>query len=191
MKKIISGILALSMISGMSGFQNVCAVESDSEITISDTSIPSGKLEKGSVFNLRGNISSKYNLKKVDAEICRINTDVPIQNISVFPESKTYSIYPDIDYAMMFNELETGRYTYILNAEDISGYKVNLIKSDFQIGDIANTGDNTNPDGASKKVCCPSPACRWLPLQAMPCGPAATWSMSSPATTLNWRVSRA
>lgn len=42
-----------------------------------------------------------------------------------------------------------------------------------------------------RPACCPSPACRWLPLQAMPCGPAATWSMSSPATTSNWRVSRA
>ena len=49
MKKIISGILALSMISGMSGFQNVCAVESDSEITISGSTMPTGVLEEGSI----------------------------------------------------------------------------------------------------------------------------------------------
>lgn len=147
MKKIISGILALSMISGMSGFQNVCAVESDSEITISGSTMPTGVLEEGSIFNLRGNISSRYNLKSVDAEIRLRNTYKTVQYISVNPDSTTYNIYPDIDYAMIFNELQRGSYTYILNAEDINGYKVNLIKSDFQIGNIEKIAGDSNIDG--------------------------------------------
>ncbi|MDY4412832.1 MAG: dockerin type I repeat-containing protein, partial [Ruminococcus sp.] len=147
MKKIISGILALSMISGMSGFQNVCAVESDSEITISGSTMPTGVLEEGSIFNLRGNISSRYNLKSVDAEIRLRNTDKTVQYISVIPDTTTYNIYPDIDYAMIFNELQRGSYTYILNAEDINGYKVNLIKSDFQVGNIEKIAGDSNIDG--------------------------------------------
>ena len=50
MKKIISVILAVSMISGMSGFQTVYAVESDSEITISDETMPEGLLKEGESF---------------------------------------------------------------------------------------------------------------------------------------------
>ena len=32
-----------------------------------------------------------------------------------------------------------------------------------------------HPECRARPACCPSSACRWLPLQAMPCGPAATW----------------
>ena len=81
MKKIISVILAVSMISGMSGFQTVYAVESDSEITISDETMPEGLLKEGESFGLRGIISSKYNLSKVDAEIRIQNTDKSVQYI--------------------------------------------------------------------------------------------------------------
>ena len=57
-KRIISGILALSIVSTMSGFQNIYAVNSTSEITISDAVMPEGIFSKGSAFGLRGNISS-------------------------------------------------------------------------------------------------------------------------------------
>lgn len=147
MKRIISGILILSIISGMSGFQNVYAVESDSEITISGSTMPTGVLEEGSVFNLRGNISSRYNLKIVDARICMRNTEKAVQYVSVNPDTTTYNIYPDIDYAMIFNALQKGSYTYILSAEDVNGYKTNLIESDFQVGNIEKIAGDSNIDG--------------------------------------------
>ena len=69
MKKIISVILAVSMISGMSGFQTVYAVESDSEITISDETMPEGLIKEGESFGLRGIISSKYNLRSEERRV--------------------------------------------------------------------------------------------------------------------------
>ena len=159
MKRIISVILAVSMISGMSGFQTVYAVESDSEITISDETMPEGLLKEGESFGLRGIISSKYNLSKVDAEICIQNTENTVQYASANPDTTTFNINPDINYSILFRNLERGSYTYILNAEDVKGYKKNLIKSDFEIVDINDItsdseitiSDETMPEGTLKE----------------------------------------
>lgn len=146
-KRIISGILTLSIVSTMSGFQNIYAVDGTSEITISDAVMPEGILSKGSSFGLRGNISSVYNLKTVEAEIVLKNTENAVQYVTVSPDTTEYNIHPEIDYAIIFDELKKGNYTYILNAEDIKGYKKNLITSDFQIGTIEKIAGDANIDG--------------------------------------------
>jgi len=160
MKRILSGILALSIISGMSGLQNACALEniklpvqkfdesvpSNSEITISDVVAPSGRLEKGEAFGLRGIISSEYNLKLVEVKIYLRNSDSVIQKASASPDSTSFNLHPDIDYAIPFGSLDNGRYTYIINAEDINGYRVTLLESDFQVGDVYDMPGDANFD---------------------------------------------
>ncbi len=149
MKRILSGILALNIVSGMSGFQSTYAVESmeESSIGISDVSAPSGILEEGQAFGLRGIISSKYNLQLVEAKIYIRNSDTVVQEASANPDSTTFNLHPDIDYALPFGELDNGLYTYILNAEDINGYSTNLIESDFQVGYINNVAGDATLDG--------------------------------------------
>jgi len=149
MKRILSGILALNIVSGMSGLQSTYAVESmeESSIVISDVSAPSGILESGQAFGLRGIISSKYNLQLVEAKVYIRDSDTVVQEASVNPDSTTFNLHPDIDYALPFGELNDGIYTYILNAEDINGYRTNLIESDFQVGYVEEVAGDATLDG--------------------------------------------
>ncbi len=121
-------------------------VSGDSKIEISDYSVPSGNLKKGSFFNLKGNITSKYNIKNISSRICLRNGET-VQEKKVSPNSTTYTIFPEIDYGMFFDKLGTGKYTYIIDAEDEKGYKINLIKSDFEVGNIREIKGDANIDG--------------------------------------------
>lgn len=146
-KKILSGILAISIVSTMSGFQNVNAFDGTSEITISDAKYPSGIISENSAFGLRGNIVSAYNLKIVEVEIRLRNTEKIVQYVGVNPDTTEYDIHPQIDYSIVFDDLQKGSYTYILNAEDTNGYQKNLVTSDFQIGNIEKIAGDANIDG--------------------------------------------
>lgn len=126
---------------------SIAADSSESSITISDVQSPSGKLKKGNSFSLRGNITSNYNLKMVSAKICLRSDNSIVQESSVNPDSKTYNIFPDIDYSMLFGKLNTGKYTYTLDAEDVNGYKANLVTSDFEVLDYNNIAGDVNLDG--------------------------------------------
>ena len=48
---------------------------------------------------------------------------------------------------MIFESLNTGEYTFIIDAEDEKGYSANLVKSDFKIGDSNIKAGDVNIDG--------------------------------------------
>ena len=120
--------------------------ETDSNIKISDAEFPSGVLKQGSYFNLRGTITSKYKLKTVTSKILKSDGTV-LQKVSFSPDSTTFNVFPDIDYSMIFENLETGKYIFLIQAEDEKGYKTDVVKSDFEIGKSNALAGDANTDG--------------------------------------------
>lgn len=121
--------------------------DTDSEIKVSGVEVPSGVLQHGTFFNLRGNITSKHKLKVVTAKIVQRKDNTAVQERNFAPNSTEFNFYPDIDYSMIFESLSTGEYTFIIDAEDEKGYSANLVKSDFKIGDSNIKAGDVNIDG--------------------------------------------
>lgn len=125
---------------------SVKKAESDSEIELSDAEVPEGVLKHGTYFNLRGNITSKYKLKTVIAEIISRDNNSVIQKASFNPDSTSFNFFPDIDYSMIFENLNTGKYTFKVEAEDEKGYKKDVVVSDFEIGESNAMPGDANMD---------------------------------------------
>lgn len=121
--------------------------DSDSDITISGAVVPSGVLRQGTYFNLRGNITSKYKLKTINSKIISKSDNTVLQQATFKPDSTTFNVFPDIDYSMVFNKLNTGKYTYLIDAEDEKGYKATIVESDFEIGKSNVLAGDANIDG--------------------------------------------
>lgn len=120
--------------------------KTDSDIKISNAEFPSGNLKQGSYFNLRGIITSKYKLKTVVSEILKSDGTV-LQKVSFSPDSTTFNVFPDIDYSMIFENLDTGKYIFLIQAEDEKGFKEDVVKSDFEIGESNILAGDANIDG--------------------------------------------
>ncbi len=112
----------------------ISSSSTDSKIEVSDVSVPSGVVKQGTYFNLRGKITSKYKLKSVTSKIILKDNNKVMQNAEFKPDRTSFNFFPDLDYSMIFNKLETGKYTFIVDAEDEKGYKATVVKSDFEIG---------------------------------------------------------
>jgi len=110
------------------------SASSDSKIEVSDVSVPSGVVKQGTYFNLKGKITSKYKLKSVTSKIILKDDNKVMQNAEFKPNSTSFNFFPDLDYSMIFNKLETGKYTFTVDAEDEKGYKTTVVNSDFEIG---------------------------------------------------------
>ena len=121
--------------------------DSDSDIKISGAVVPSGVLRQGTYFNLRGNITSKYKLKTINSKIISKSDNTVLQQATFKPDSTTFNVFPDIDYSMVFNKLNTGKYTYLIDAEDEKGYKATIVESDFEIGKSNVLAGDANIDG--------------------------------------------
>lgn len=125
------------------------SADTDSDIKISGAVVPSGVVKQGTYFNLRGTITSKYKMTTVTSKIISKSDNKVLQQATFRPNSTTFSVFPDIDYSMIFNKLNTGKYTYLIEVEDEKNYKVNIVESDFEIGESNIMPGDANID---KKV---------------------------------------
>ena len=98
---------------------------------------PSGRLEPGQGFGLRGIITSNYPLTVVDASVFDASGNVVmpyhLENLNRY----SYDIRTDgLNDAFVFNNLPVGYYRYVVQALDSSlTTPMALIDSNFQIGD--------------------------------------------------------
>ena len=126
-----------------------------STLSISEQTIPTN-LYKGEMFGLRGIVRSDYIILNVTAEIRNSTGEYSVQTVSVRPNSKTYSLYGEINDSLIFDDLQEGKYLYIVTARDSSGAETVLINEEFSVlsNDMVNVNDNiTKPyvaDEASK-----------------------------------------
>ena len=106
----------------------------NSYMTISGETVPTGRLEPGKFFGIYGNISSNLPISSVWGGIYN-NDWTENQYAEAAPNSTSFSLYPDFDNKLIFNNLVVGYYHYLIKARDTSGKEYTLISSDFKVGD--------------------------------------------------------
>ena len=87
---------------------------------------PIGTIKEGNTYPIDGTVNSNYNLNNVTGVIYNSNGN-EVYKKSVNPGRTSYKLKNStIDYAMLFNYLSPGNYTYKVYASDIAGgYKEN------------------------------------------------------------------
>lgn len=138
---------------GKSGFASMAYMEKKadlkSEIKIENVTAPEGNLDKGKTFSIKGNITSNLVITKVYGGVYFRNGEATSQCAEAAPNTIKYDLSVYFDRNIAFNALNDGEYTYKIVAEDKSGASVELVKSDFTIGNVETVtlfGD-LNDDG--------------------------------------------
>lgn len=103
-------------------------------MTISNQTIPSGSLKKGSFFGIYGDITSNLPISLVWGGVYKSDWTVTSQYAEAKPNTTSYSLYPYFDNNIVFNGLAEGSYHYLIKAKDTSGTEYTLINSEFTIG---------------------------------------------------------
>lgn len=106
-----------------------------SSMSISGQTAPSGKLQQGKFFAIKGIISSNLNITKVWGGVYVRNGSATAQYAEATPNSTKYDLSTYFDNKIIFNNLAVGYYTYKIQATDSSGKTYTLVNSDFQIGE--------------------------------------------------------
>ena len=105
-----------------------------SSMSISEQTAPSGTLQPGKFFAIKGIISSNLNITKVWGGVYNRGGSATAQYAEASPNSTKYDLSTYFDNKIIFNNLAVGYYTYKIQARDSSGKEYTLINSDFQIG---------------------------------------------------------
>ncbi len=80
-----------------------------------------GTIDEGKTYSLTGNVTSNYNITNVTGTIYN-SAGSSVYTKSVAPGKKSYTLRNSkIDYAMLFNYLPAGDYTYKVSASDAKG----------------------------------------------------------------------
>jgi len=125
-----------------------------SSIIITGPNYPSGNLDNGERFWLKGIINSTYNLTDITATVYNADGSIAKSNRTgkditkkVVPNSTSYdlAVKKAIDNAMVFNELNTGSYHFVVSAKDSEGFSKNVIDTWFSVGSIAQPTMGLNP----------------------------------------------
>lgn len=103
-------------------------------MSISGQTAPSGSLQQGKFFAIKGIISSNLNITKVWGGVYNRGGSATAQYAEASPNSTKYDLSTYFDNKIVFNNLAVGYYTYKIQAKDSSGKEYTLINSDFQIG---------------------------------------------------------
>lgn len=120
-----------------------------SDMTISDASVPLGKMEVGSKFTVSGLITSNLPVKHIWGGVYESDGLTASETAEVFPDGECFEYnLSEFDRQIRFNKLESGSYIYRIEAEDESGRKFTLVNSVFYVGEDKNkiSGD-INGDG--------------------------------------------
>ena len=99
--------------------------------TISGETKP-GILNKGDFFGLRGTVNSQYEIVSLSAKITDRQKHV-IQEKTVYPGSLSYDLSGEINDSLIFNDLPTGGYCYIVTVSDSNGYEKSVVKKNFYV----------------------------------------------------------
>lgn len=116
----------------------------ESNIYVSDEKYPSGNLNLGQSFGLRGMIYSAKTLNNVTGIIIDSAENI-VQPCGYNPDSKQVDLSGKINNTLIFDNLPTGSYRYVVTATDISGYAKTLIDSPFTVGSIPQPTMSTIP----------------------------------------------
>ena len=120
--------------------QNSQQQETDSLPVISDVVSPTGTLQYGKPFNLRGTIRSSTVIRRVSATIYDSSGNV-VAAYEHNPNKTIYDIYSDglnFDSRFKFENFSTGNYRYTVSASNTVGSR-ELINSSFSIGNAPQT----------------------------------------------------
>lgn len=99
-----------------SGDVTVTEIKYDEKL--SDASYPAGTLSQGSVYPVAGKITSSHPLEEIYVAVLRADGAAACEKSESIALKHRYSISQDIDYAMTFNELEPGDYTFVIRVTE-------------------------------------------------------------------------
>lgn len=121
-----------------------------SEMKIEGATAPSGTLEKGRTFSVKGTITSSLVITKVYGGVYFRSGEATSQCAEAAPNSIKYDLSTYFDRNIVFNALNDGEYTYKIVAEDKSGQSYELVSSDFIISSEVYNGKmgDLNGDGS-------------------------------------------
>lgn len=105
----------------------------NSTLSISSETKPSGNLVWGSSFGLRGIIVSNFNIVSVRATVYTAAGVVTSEDYTVTPNTTSYDLNGPINANMVFGDLPVGDFTYKVWAKDSSGYDLILVQSNFTV----------------------------------------------------------
>lgn len=108
--------------------------ETDSAMKIEGATAPTGNLDAGKPFNVRGVITSALPIKKITAGVYFRNGEETSQCVEVCMSTQEYDLSEYFDANIVFGVLKEGEYTYKVTAEDSSGKVYYLVTSEFTIG---------------------------------------------------------
>lgn len=114
-----------------------------SNIYASNPIVPTGNLNLGQKFGIRGKIYSTYKLTNVTGSILTSDGAVKQQK-SVNPGKTQYDLSGAINNAMIFNNLSSGSYTFVVTATDSKGYTKEVIRQGFSVGTIPQPSISTS-----------------------------------------------
>ena len=121
-----------------------------SDMSVSDASVPLGKMESGSKFTVSGLITSNLPIKHVWGGVYESDGSTASETAEIFLDSNCFEYdLSNFDKQIRFNQLESGSYIYKIEAEDETGQKFTLVNSIFYIGeDESKISGDINGDGA-------------------------------------------
>lgn len=133
--------------SSMTFMQRIGDVKS--EMRIENVQAPTGTVEAGKAFSLRGVITSNLKITKVYGGIYFRSGEVTSQYAEASPNSIKYDLASYFDKVLIFEALKEGEYTYKIFAEDSGGECYQLISSDFILSSEVYKGlmGDLNGDG--------------------------------------------
>lgn len=111
-----------------------------SEMRIENVKAPSGTIEAGKAFILRGVIASNLKITKVYGGIYLRSGEATSQYAEAAPNSLKYDLSSYFDRVLVFEALGEGAYTYKIFAEDSGGESYQLVCSDFVLSSEVYNG---------------------------------------------------
>lgn len=103
-----------------------------STLAVSDANeVPT--LTAGSVFSLKGKITSNYKIKEVNVQVAGADKGTTILKKVIYPNAVSATLSGEIDKGIRFNDLPAGNYYYSVWAEDVSGMQKTLIWQPFTV----------------------------------------------------------
>ena len=107
---------------------------SESYISISGASAPTGDRKLGANFGVYGTITSNYPLARVWGGVYNADGTPTAQYCDQKPNSTSYNLVTYFDQHIIFDDLPVGDYVYRIEATDNQGYYKELIWSVFTVG---------------------------------------------------------
>jgi len=104
-----------------------------SQLAITPTAYPTGTLNQGSYYSLKGTVTSNYTITAVTGEIIN-DADSAVFSYTQYPNENSFSfLSSQLDYNMKFNALSPGIYYLKYTAADASGNVISWTSPAFTI----------------------------------------------------------